>query len=237
MCLRVSYEKKYEKSKFFLQPLKSLKKGVKSGSWSVSQRCGSRSAPKCPTKYHCTAPYMSLKWFLSKLCNNFTLWNVSWFRTCKIAWPPQDKNLGGEGPLKSFSWLLLRRRDFALPSMSLILLRIKALLNLKSIGSRIFSAGQILNHIQYIVVRIRKTWILGTWSKSNHFRSITTQLKRLYFELCCCVSLVNIELDLQSLFGLHVTWCAQLYILIGWDPWDPASNPPPPAFGLIRERY
>ncbi len=31
---------------------------------------------------------------------------------------------------------------------------------------------------------------------------------------------LNMEVDLQSLFGLHVTWCAQLYSL--------AEIPPPP---------
>ncbi len=45
------------------------------------------------------------------------------------------------------------------------------------------------------------------------------------------------ELDLQSLFGLHVY--VQLYsLLIGWDPAAPSlppSLPPSPAFGLIYE--
>ncbi len=36
------------------------------------------------------------------------------------------------------------------------------------------------------------------------------------------------ELDLQSLFGLHVYTTA---VLIGWDP----ATPPSPAFGLICE--
>ncbi len=44
---------------------------------------------------------------------------------------------------------------------------------------------------------------------------------------------LNMELDLPSLFGLHATWCAQLYSL--------AETPhlhPPPAFGLMYEgRY
>ncbi len=40
------------------------------------------------------------------------------------------------------------------------------------------------------------------------------------------------EVDLKSLFGLYVTWCAQLYSL----PETP--QPPPPAFGLVlRGRY
>ncbi len=34
------------------------------------------------------------------------------------------------------------------------------------------------------------------------------------------------ELDLQSLFGLHVQWCTA--VLIGWDP---ATPPPPPYLG------
>jgi hypothetical protein len=37
----------------------------------------------------------------------------------------------------------------------------------------------------------------------------------------------SMELDLQSLFGLHVTWCAQLYSLA-----ETPQLPPPPAFGL-----
>ncbi len=37
------------------------------------------------------------------------------------------------------------------------------------------------------------------------------------------------ELDLQSLFGLHVTWCAQLFSLA-----ETLLPPSPPAFGLIK---
>ncbi len=44
---------------------------------------------------------------------------------------------------------------------------------------------------------------------------------------------LNMEVDLQSLFGLHVTWCAQLY---SWA--ETPKLPPPPAFGLVlRGRY
>jgi hypothetical protein len=35
------------------------------------------------------------------------------------------------------------------------------------------------------------------------------------------------EVDLQSLFGLHVKWCAQLYSL--------AETPHPQALGLVYE--
>ncbi len=43
----------------------------------------------------------------------------------------------------------------------------------------------------------------------------------------------SMELDLQSLFGLHVTWCAQLYSVA-----ETPQLPPPPAFGLaLRGRY
>jgi hypothetical protein len=35
---------------------------------------------------------------------------------------------------------------------------------------------------------------------------------------------INMEVDLQSLFGLHVMWCAQLYSLAEWDP----ATPTPP---------
>jgi hypothetical protein len=53
MCLQVSYKKKNEGKITFLASLKSLKKGVRSGS--VSQRYGSGSASKChgsPTLLH-----------------------------------------------------------------------------------------------------------------------------------------------------------------------------------------
>ncbi len=42
---------------------------------------------------------------------------------------------------------------------------------------------------------------------------------------------LNMELDRQSLFGLHVHSC----ILIGWDPATPP--PPPPIWSHIRGRY
>ncbi len=46
MCLWVSYKKKiWKKNIIFFASLKSLKRGVESGS--ISQRCGSGSAPKC----------------------------------------------------------------------------------------------------------------------------------------------------------------------------------------------
>ncbi len=38
------------------------------------------------------------------------------------------------------------------------------------------------------------------------------------------------ELELQSLFGIHVKWCAQLFSLA-----ETPQPPPPPAFGLIYE--
>jgi hypothetical protein len=38
---------------------------------------------------------------------------------------------------------------------------------------------------------------------------------------------LNMEVDLQNLFGLNVTWCAQLYSL--------AETPQPPALGLVDE--
>jgi hypothetical protein len=44
---------------------------------------------------------------------------------------------------------------------------------------------------------------------------------------------LNMEVDLQSLFGLHVTLCEQLYSLS-----ETPQLPPPPAFGLLlRGRY
>ncbi len=42
---------------------------------------------------------------------------------------------------------------------------------------------------------------------------------------------LNKELELQSLFGLHVTWCTQLYSLAE----TPETHTPPPAFGLLNE--
>ncbi len=35
---------------------------------------------------------------------------------------------------------------------------------------------------------------------------------------------INMEIDLQSLFGLHVTWCAQLYSLAGTPQLPPAPR-------------
>ncbi len=47
-----------------------------------------------------------------------------------------------------------------------------------------------------------------------------------------CRHRLNMELDLQSSFGVHVTSCAQLFSL------TETRNPPPPPFGLIYEgRY
>ncbi len=46
---------------------------------------------------------------------------------------------------------------------------------------------------------------------------------------------LNMEVDLQSLFGLHVTWGAQLYSLAEIRPALPGTLPPPPAFGLVYE--
>jgi hypothetical protein len=44
---------------------------------------------------------------------------------------------------------------------------------------------------------------------------------------------LNTEVDLPGLFGLHVTWCAQLYLLA-----DTPQLPPSPTFGLVlRGRY
>jgi len=45
---------------------------------------------------------------------------------------------------------------------------------------------------------------------------------------------LNMELDLQSLFGLHVTWCAQLTQLTHWLR---PRNPPPRLWAHVRGRY
>ncbi len=41
---------------------------------------------------------------------------------------------------------------------------------------------------------------------------------------------LNMEVDLQSLFGLRVTWCAQLYSLV-----ETPQPPYLPALGLVYE--
>jgi hypothetical protein len=46
---------------------------------------------------------------------------------------------------------------------------------------------------------------------------------------------LNIEVDLQSLFGLHVTGCAQLYSLAE-TPQTPSPPPIPPHLGPYTER-
>ncbi len=50
---------------------------------------------------------------------------------------------------------------------------------------------------------------------------IPCQLAQIFFAV---PQRLNMELDLQSLFELHVTWCAQLYST-GWDP----ATPPIPT--------
>ncbi len=73
-------------------------------------------------------------------------------------------------------------------------------------------------------------WIIRTWS---HIILSTNGTIRYILEALRCRHRSNIELDLQSLFGLHVTWCAQLFSLA-----ETLQHPPPPAFGLIYDgRY
>ncbi len=45
--------------------------------------------------------------------------------------------------------------------------------------------------------------------------------------------MLNMEFVLQSLFGLHVTWCAQLFSLA--ESWDPATPLPPHLGSYVRE--
>ncbi len=45
---------------------------------------------------------------------------------------------------------------------------------------------------------------------------------------------LNMEVDIQSLFGLYVTWCAQLYSLAKTSQL-PTPPPHPPAFVLVYE--
>ncbi len=47
--------------------------------------------------------------------------------------------------------------------------------------------------------------------------------------------MLNMEEDLQSLFVLHVTWCAQLYSLAATPQPNPPPLPHPPALGLVYE--
>ncbi len=56
-----------------------------------------------------------------------------------------------------------------------------------------------------------------------------SQFRRLEKKLNTLSHRLNMEVDLQSLFGLHVTWCAQLHSM--------AETPPPhtPALGLGYE--
>ncbi len=49
---------------------------------------------------------------------------------------------------------------------------------------------------------------------------------------------LNMEVDLQSLFGLHVTWCAQLYSLAETQQLHPSLPPHLDQFVLVlRGRY
>ncbi len=60
---------------------------------------------------------------------------------------------------------------------------------------------------------------------------------------------LNMEVDLQSLFGLHVTWCAQLFSLaetsatpslpphLAYQPWKPNCQLTPTAEDIIGGRY
>ncbi len=43
------------------------------------------------------------------------------------------------------------------------------------------------------------------------------------------------EVDLQSLFGLHVMWCAQLFSLAETPQLAPYPPPPHLDFGLVYE--
>ncbi len=54
---------------------------------------------------------------------------------------------------------------------------------------------------------------------------ITTYVELIYISLVelGCNQRLNMEVDLQSLLGLHVTWCAQLYSLA-----ETPQPPPPP---------
>ncbi len=70
-------------------------------------------------------------------------------------------------------------------------------------------------HLPFNFIRIRNN------AKCNYFSIGIAQVGQTHR--------LNMEVDLQSLFGLHVHSCT---VLIGLDP---ATPPLPPAFGLIYE--
>ncbi len=62
------------------------------------------------------------------------------------------------------------------------------------------------------------------------WKAIVVQSDFTLVEQMHCKHKLNMEVDLQSLFGLRVPWCAKLYSLA-----EPRNSPPPPAFGLVFE--
>jgi len=69
-------------------------------------------------------------------------------------------------------------------------------------------------------LHIFKTVFFTSYFPRRDLRLITLYMRRLRHRL-------NMEVDLQSLFGLHVTLCAQLYSL--------AETPHPPSLGHVYE--
>jgi hypothetical protein len=63
--------------------------------------------------------------------------------------------------------------------------------------------------------------------QNAHF-TLKPACQKMKFLLC---HRLNMELDTQNLFGLHVQCCEQLYSVAE----TPQPLPPPPAFGLIYE--
>jgi hypothetical protein len=100
-------------------------------------------------------------------------------------------NLGGEGAETNNSCgkvllqVTFKTTRFSLLFLSLILLRIKALLNLESIGSGISSAVQIRDNIRNIVIRIRKNMDCRNRIKIKSFPFL---IEMDLFERCCCLS-------------------------------------------------
>jgi hypothetical protein len=69
------------------------------------------------------------------------------------------------------------------------------------------------------------------YQKLNTFSLYFTKYAWRFFPVDCTHRL-NMELDLRSLFGLHVQCALCKAVLIGCEP---APPPPPPAFELIYE--
>ncbi len=86
---------------------------------------------------------------------------------------------------------------------------------------------------QKIVTKLSEIWIRGIRDPKKTYPGSGGSKKHGIPEPDPQHHRLNMKVDLQSLFGLHVTWCAQLSSLA-----ESPQLPPPPAFGLVlRGRY